>query len=131
MSTRQLKNRLISAEPRLVVERTSSRPGTVRIAASSGRVIDTSICSIGMNAGCVGNVANDLVRVQVDNDNVRRVRDVEPARGAVDGEIVPAAFTAEFHLADDVITGGSRSREQRYEQRGQESHDSGSLAAES
>ncbi len=48
MLTFQSKNRLISAEPRLVVERTSSRPGTIRIASSSGRVIVTSICSIGM-----------------------------------------------------------------------------------
>ncbi len=48
MLTLQLKNRLISAEPRLVVERTSSRPGTVRTASSSGRVIVTSICSIGI-----------------------------------------------------------------------------------
>ena len=48
MSTFQLKNRLISAEPRLVIERTSSRPGTLRTASSSGRVIVTSICSIGI-----------------------------------------------------------------------------------
>ena len=48
MSTRQSKNRLISAEPRLVTERTSCSPGTTRTASSSGRVIETSICSIGM-----------------------------------------------------------------------------------
>ena len=48
MSTLQLKNRLISAEPRLVTDRTVSRPGTLRTASSSGRVIDTSICSIGI-----------------------------------------------------------------------------------
>ena len=48
MLTFQLKNRSISAEPRLVTDRTSSRPGTWRIASSSGRVIDTDICSIGM-----------------------------------------------------------------------------------
>ena len=48
MSTFQLKNRLISAEPRLVTERTSSRPGTARTASSIGRVMVTSICSIGI-----------------------------------------------------------------------------------
>ena len=48
MSTFQLKKRLISAEPRLVIERTSSSPGTARTASSSGRVTATSICSIGM-----------------------------------------------------------------------------------
>jgi hypothetical protein len=48
MLTRQLKNRFTSAEPRLVTERTFSRPGTVRTACSIGRVIATSICSIGV-----------------------------------------------------------------------------------
>ena len=48
MSTLQLKKRSISADPRLVTERTSSRPGTVRTASSIGRVIKTSICSIGV-----------------------------------------------------------------------------------
>ena len=48
MSTFQLKNRLTSADPRLVTERTSSRPGTIRIASSMGRVIVTSICSMGI-----------------------------------------------------------------------------------
>ena len=48
MSTDQLKKRLISAEPRLDTERTSSRPGTARTACSSGRVMATSICSMGI-----------------------------------------------------------------------------------
>ena len=43
MSTFQLKNRLISAEPRLVVERTVSRPGTLFMASSMGRVTVTCI----------------------------------------------------------------------------------------
>src|SRR5215831_13659023 len=48
MSTFQLKNRSISAEPRLVIERTSSRPGTVFTASSSGRVMVTIIWSMGI-----------------------------------------------------------------------------------
>src|SRR3984893_4982985 len=39
ISTFQSKNRSISAEPRLVIERTSSRPGTLFTPSSSRRVI--------------------------------------------------------------------------------------------
>ncbi len=48
MSTFQSKNRLTSAEPRLVVERTVSRPGTELTASSIGCVMVTSICSTGI-----------------------------------------------------------------------------------
>src|SRR5579885_1251068 len=48
MSTFQLKNRSISAEPRLVFERTSCNPGTLFTASSIGRVTVTIIWSIGM-----------------------------------------------------------------------------------
>src|SRR3954453_8099532 len=48
MSSFQLKKRLISAEPRLVVERTLSSPGTLLTASSIGRVTVTIIWSIGM-----------------------------------------------------------------------------------
>ena len=48
MSTFQSKNRSISAEPRLVIERTSCNPGTLFTASSSGRVIVTIIWSIGI-----------------------------------------------------------------------------------
>src|SRR5689334_3010149 len=47
MLTFQLKKRLISAEPRLVIERTCSRPGTAFIASSIGRVTMTCIWLIG------------------------------------------------------------------------------------
>ena len=43
ISTFQLKNRLTSADPRLVMERTSCKPGTLFTASSSGRVIVTII----------------------------------------------------------------------------------------
>ena len=43
MSTFQLKNRLTSPEPRLVVEITRSSPGTEFMASSMGRVTVTSI----------------------------------------------------------------------------------------
>ena len=48
ISTFQSKKRLTSAEPRLVVERTVSRPGTELTASSMGCVMVTSICSTGM-----------------------------------------------------------------------------------
>ncbi len=48
MSVFQSKKRLTSAEPRLVVERTVTRPGTELTASSMGRVIVTSICSTGI-----------------------------------------------------------------------------------
>ena len=48
MSTFQLKKRLTSAEPRLVMERTVARPGTLLTASSMGRVMVTSICSTGI-----------------------------------------------------------------------------------
>src|SRR5580698_437162 len=47
MSTFQSKKRLTSADPRLVIERTVSSPGTEFTASSTGLVIVTSICSTG------------------------------------------------------------------------------------
>src|SRR5262249_48667398 len=66
-----------------------------------------------VNARRIRNVANDLVRVDVHDDDMRGVGDVESARGAVDGEGVPAAFAAKFDRADDVIAGGG-GRGERY-----------------
>src|SRR5579871_3742396 len=48
MSMSQRKYRSISADPRLVTERTVSNPGTLLTASSNGRVIVTIIWSIGM-----------------------------------------------------------------------------------
>ena len=48
MSTPQLKKRSISADPRLVVDLTSSSPGTLFTASSTGRVIVTIIWSMGV-----------------------------------------------------------------------------------
>src|SRR5438093_12978975 len=48
MSTFQSKKRSISAEPRLVMERTCCNPGTLLTASSRGRVMVTIIWSIGM-----------------------------------------------------------------------------------
>src|SRR5215472_10478333 len=44
----QSKNRSISADPRLVIERTCFSPGTLLTASSIGRVIVTIIWSIGV-----------------------------------------------------------------------------------
>src|ERR1051326_8619465 len=48
ISTSQWKYRSTSAEPRLVVERTVSRPGTLLTASSMGRVTVTIIWSMGI-----------------------------------------------------------------------------------
>jgi hypothetical protein len=48
MSTSQRKNRSTSADPRLVMERTSSRPGTLLTVSSIGRVMVTIIWSMGI-----------------------------------------------------------------------------------
>src|SRR5512135_2534989 len=48
MSTSQEKNRSISADPRLVMERTSCKLGTLFTDSSIGRVMVTIIWSVGM-----------------------------------------------------------------------------------
>ena len=48
MSTFQSKKRLTSAEPRDVIERTVTSPGTLLTASSMGLVMATCICSTGM-----------------------------------------------------------------------------------
>ena len=48
MSTFQSKKRSISADPRLVMERTFCSPGTLFTASSRGRVMVTIIWSIGI-----------------------------------------------------------------------------------
>src|SRR3954471_20391826 len=48
ISTFQFMNKLTSAEPREVSDRTCSRPGTLLTASSMGRVTVTCICSMGI-----------------------------------------------------------------------------------
>ncbi len=48
ISTFQSKKRLTSAEPRLVLLRTVSKPGTLLTASSMGLVMVTCICSTGI-----------------------------------------------------------------------------------
>ncbi len=48
MSEPQLKNKSTWADPLLVVDRTLCKPGTLLTASSSGRVMVTSIWSIGI-----------------------------------------------------------------------------------
>src|SRR5215469_4389295 len=72
MSTCQLKNKSTSADPRLVMERTFSRPCTLLTACSTGRVIVTIIWSIGITPLSIpitmrgksvdGNTATGIVR---------------------------------------------------------------------
>jgi hypothetical protein len=48
---------------------------------------------------------------------------VEPPRGAIDGEIIPAAFATDFDLAGHVIAGrGRRKKEWHKSRRNERSH---------
>jgi hypothetical protein len=58
-----------------------------------------------VDAGRVRDVADDLVGFEIDDRDVAGVRDVQPVRGAVDGQVVPAALAADRDLADDVVAG--------------------------
>ena len=64
-----------------------------------------------MDARRVGNVADHLVRVEIDDDDVGRVRDIQAPGGGVGREVVPAAFATDLDIADDVIA--SRRGERR------------------
>jgi hypothetical protein len=44
-----------------------------------------------MDAGRVGNFANDGVVINVNDDDLGAVGDVKPTRGGIDGKIIPAA----------------------------------------
>ncbi len=56
-----------------------------------------------VHAGRVGNVADDLVGLRVDYDDVRRVADIQPMRRGVDRQIVPSAFAADRNLLGKMI----------------------------
>src|SRR6185436_1633125 len=58
-----------------------------------------------VNARGIRNVADDRVLVDVDDDDVGGVGDVEPPRRRVHRQVVPAAFSADFDLVQDVVTG--------------------------
>src|SRR6266481_4517861 len=74
MSEPQSKNKSTSAEPRLVIDRTLVNPGTLLTASSSGRVIVTSIWSMGITPlstpittrgkSVLGNTATGMVKAK-------------------------------------------------------------------
>ena len=64
-----------------------------------------------VDARRIGNVADDLARVEVDHRDVGRMGDVETTRGAIDRQVVPSAFATDFDFAERVVTGGGRHRQ--------------------
>ena len=50
--------------------------------------------------GRVGQLADDLLLVEVDDDHAVAPRDVEPSRVGVDREVIPAALAADGDLVD-------------------------------
>ena len=68
MSTFQSKKRLTSAWPRLVVERTVTRPGTELTASSMGLVMVTCICSTGMTPLSTPMTTRGKIRLGKDGD---------------------------------------------------------------
>ena len=58
-----------------------------------------------MDALGVGNIADDLTRIDVDNSDVGRMGDIESMRCTIDCEIVPSAFAADLDVAEDVVAG--------------------------
>jgi len=51
-----------------------------------------------MDARRVGDFARHAVGIQIDNDNLRRMRKVETARSRIDRQNVPAAFASNRYL---------------------------------
>ena len=60
----------------------------------------------------IGDVANNLIGIEVDHHHMGCVGHVEPPRGAIDGEIIPAAFATDFDLAGHVIAGRGRRKKE-------------------
>ena len=56
-----------------------------------------------MDARRVGDFARHGVCIQIDNDNLRRMRKVETARSRIDRQNVPAAFASNRYLRYEVV----------------------------
>ena len=49
------------------------------------------------------NFADDSILIQIDNNNLRRVRKVETARSRIDRQNIPAAFAANRYLSYQLV----------------------------
>ena len=58
----------------------------------------------------VGDLAGNRIFCQVDDDDLRRVRDIEPVRCRIDGEIIPTAFAADRNFFHELILTGQTFR---------------------
>src|SRR4051812_42550303 len=61
-----------------------------------------------MHSRGIGNLSHDLESIKIHDHDFGSVRNIEAAGGAIDGEIVPAAFAADLQLVGDVIAVGGR-----------------------
>ena len=52
-----------------------------------------------MNSRRVVDLANDRTFPEIDNDNLRRVRELKAIRRRIDCQNIPAAFTTDWDLA--------------------------------
>ena len=73
-----------------------------------------------VNAWRIGDIADDLAGVDIDDDDMGRVGNVEAARGRVDGEVVPPALAADFDFAEKVVTGRGSEQDGSSDGRGEQ-----------
>ncbi len=69
-----------------------------------------------MYARRVGDVADHLVRIDIDHNDVGSMRYIQAARRAVDGKVIPPPVAPHFNLSNDVVVrsgqGGRRSQKE-------------------
>ena len=56
-----------------------------------------------MDAESIGDVADDGILVEINDCHMRAARHVQPMRGGIDGEIIPATLAGQRNAGDDVI----------------------------
>ena len=84
-----------------------------RVRATVAREAATELGRDGeaVHAGRVEDLPDDGAGFRVGDDDLRGVRHVEPMRGGVGDDVVPAAFAADRDLSDHAVAGiGERTR---------------------
>jgi hypothetical protein len=66
-----------------------------------------------VDARSVGNIADNLSGIGVDDNGMSTVRHVKTTALTIDFEIVPAPFSSDFDLLNDVVTGCSAKHRER------------------
>jgi hypothetical protein len=60
-----------------------------------------------MDAGCAGDLADDSVLVNIDNDDFGVMADVEAAPSVVNAQVIPATLAADVDFLDEIVLIGS------------------------